>query len=94
MRFTRCGAGHGPKRSTCWLGSLLYLFGTIGVTIAANVPRNDALATTDAASADAARMWTGYLRTWTAWNHVRVAAGLAAAAFLIMALLASSRGTA
>ena len=68
------------------VGSLLYLFGTILVTIVCNVPRNDALAAVDPASAEGARVWAGYVTGWTVWNHVRTAAALAAAAVLSMAL--------
>ena len=67
-------------------GSLLYLVGTFGVTIAFNVPRNDALAAVDPDSDDGARVWAGYVRSWTAWNHVRTVAALAAAGALIIAL--------
>jgi uncharacterized membrane protein len=66
-------------------GSMLYLVGTFLVTIAFNVPLNDALAVVDPASADGARMWAGYITGWTAWNHVRTAAALAAAASLTVA---------
>ena len=68
------------------VGSLLYLFGTILVTIVFNVPRNDALAAVDPASAEGARLWAGYVSGWTAWNHVRTTAALAAAAALAIAL--------
>ena len=67
-------------------GSLLYLVGTFGVTIAFNVPRNDALAAVDPDSDDGARVWAGCVRSWTAWNHVRTVAALAAAGALIIAL--------
>jgi uncharacterized membrane protein len=60
-------------------GSLLYLIGVFLVTIVFNVPRNNALAAVDPASADGAGLWAGYLSSWTAWNHVRTAAALAAA---------------
>ena len=69
------------------VGSLLYLVGTIAVTMAFNVPRNDALAAADPESADGARLWAGYVTSWTAWNSVRTAAALAAAALLTFALL-------
>jgi uncharacterized membrane protein len=72
-------------------GSLLYLLGAIAVTILANVPRNDALAAIDPASAAGARLWSDYLRGWTAWNHVRTVASLAAAALLTWSFVASSR---
>ena len=67
-------------------GSLVYLIGTILVTMAFNVPRNNALAAADPQSADGARLWAGYVTSWTAWNHVRTAAALAAAASLTFAL--------
>ena len=63
-------------------GSLLYIAGTFLVTIVFNVPRNDALAAVDPASAAGASLWAGYLTGWTAWNHVRTAAALAAAGLL------------
>ena len=68
------------------IGSLLYLVGTIVLTIAYHVPRNDALARVEPHSADAESHWTRYLSGWTAWNHVRAAAALAAAATLTIAL--------
>ncbi len=68
-------------------GGLVYLIGTILVTMAFNVPRNDALAAVDPQSADGARLWAGYVNSWTAWNHVRTAAALAAAVSLTIALL-------
>jgi uncharacterized membrane protein len=66
------------------VGSLLYLVGTLGVTIVFNVSLNDALAKVDPGSTDGANLWVSYLANWTLWNHVRtVAALLAAAAFSI-----------
>lgn len=65
-------------------GALSYLIGTIGVTIACNVPRNHALALVEPASRAGAASWAGYVVGWTAWNHVRTAASFAAAvAFLL-----------
>jgi uncharacterized membrane protein len=64
------------------VGSVLYLVGTVLVTIAFNVPRNDALAAVDPATADGARLWADFVASWTAWNHVRTAAALAASASL------------
>ncbi|MDA2923841.1 DUF1772 domain-containing protein [Acidobacteria bacterium AH-259-L09] len=77
---------HGPSGAFLLVGSLLYLFGTILVTIVFNVPRNEALAAVDPASGEGARLWAGYVTGWTAWNHVRTAAALAAAASLTIAL--------
>ena len=77
---------HEPGAPYLLVGSLLYLIGTILVTMAFNVPRNDALAAVDPASTDGALLWAGYLTRWTAWNHIRTAAALAAAASLTVAL--------
>jgi uncharacterized membrane protein len=67
-------------------GGVLYLVGTVGVTIACNVPLNNRLATVHPQAADAASYWNEYVTTWTAWNHVRTVAALAAAAALTIAL--------
>lgn len=72
-------------------GSLLYLIGTIAVTIVFNVPRNDALAAVDPASAEGARLWADYLRSWTSWNHVRTVASMAAAVLLTWSLVGQIR---
>jgi uncharacterized membrane protein len=64
----------------------LYIVGTIGVTIVCNVPLNDRLATLHPQGADAAGRWDEYVTKWTAWNHLRAAASLAAAAALTIAL--------
>jgi uncharacterized membrane protein len=67
-------------------GGALYIVGTIGVTIARNVPLNDRLAALHPQGADAAGRWDEYVAKWTAWNHVRAATALAAAAALTLAL--------
>jgi uncharacterized membrane protein len=68
-------------------GSLLYLLGTIGVTIVCNVPLNNRLAAVAPESAAGASVWQHYLKVWTMWNHVRTIAALAAAACFIVALV-------
>ena len=75
-----------PDAAYLLAGSLLYLVGTILVTILFNVPRNNALAAVDATSAEGANVWANYLSSWTAWNHVRTIAALAAAASFTIAL--------
>lgn len=53
----------------------VHLVGAFGVTVVRSVPMNDALA--------AGRLgWDAYRRSWTAWNHVRTAAAVAATALL------------
>ena len=67
-------------------GGALYIVGTIGVTIARNVPLNERLAKLHSQDADATVRWGEYVTEWTAWNHARAAAALAAAATLTIAL--------
>jgi uncharacterized membrane protein len=67
-------------------GGGLYVVGTIGVTIAFNVPLNNRLAGLHPQGTDAADYWAKYVTTWTAWNHVRTSAALVAAALLTVAL--------
>lgn len=74
-------------RAVCLIsGSLIYLGGTVLVTIFGNVPWNDALAAVDPASSAGAKFWAEYLRVWTNWNHVRCAAALVAATVLALAM--------
>ena len=77
------------EHAAAWVlaGSVLYLAGPVAVTFSANVPLNDALAAVQPDSSGAASHWSRYLRRWTAWNHVRVTASLAAAGLLTVALL-------
>jgi uncharacterized membrane protein len=67
-------------------GSVLYLAGDVLVTMAFNVPLNRGLAAVEPASAEGAAVWARYLERWTAWNHVRTVAALAAAACFTLAL--------
>ena len=67
-------------------GAALYLVGTFLVTLVFNVPKNNALASVAPANPESASLWTDYLSKWTAWNHVRAAAALAAATSLTIAL--------
>jgi uncharacterized membrane protein len=83
---------HQPGAGYLLAGSLLYVAGTFLVTMVCNVPKNDVLAAVDPASAEGARLWTAYLSSWTAWNHVRTAAALAAAALLTLGLCATRNG--
>ena len=75
-----------PGAAWVLVGGLLYLVGAIAVTMAFNVPRNNALAAVVPESAEGAGLWARYVTEWTAWNHVRTGACLAAAAALTMAL--------
>jgi uncharacterized membrane protein len=57
----------------------IYLTGTLGVTMAFNVPLNDALAAMRPDTSQAAALWTRFLQEWTFWNHVRTTASLVSA---------------
>jgi len=69
---------HKPGAGYLLAGSLLYLAGAILVTMIFNVPKNNVLAAVDPASGEGARLWIDYVSSWTAWNHVRTAASIAA----------------
>ena len=69
-------------------GGALYLVGSIGVTMAANVPLNNGLASEDPQSTAGAGRWSAYVSRWTAWNHLRCVTAVGAAALLVVALLA------
>jgi uncharacterized membrane protein len=59
------------QRPVPWVlaGSALYLIGAIVVTIAANVPLNNTLATVHPEGTRAAAHWSSYLSHWVAWNQ-------------------------
>jgi uncharacterized membrane protein len=78
-------AGNGP---TGWLaaGCAVFLAGAIVVTIVANVPLNNAVDVMDPHGPGSASAWSSYVTRWTAWNHVRAAASLAAAGLLTVGL--------
>ncbi|MFM9367238.1 DUF1772 domain-containing protein [Streptomyces sp. Da 82-17] len=77
-----------PGTAPLLLGCALYLFGSFGVTVAANIPRNEALAKLDPEAAESVEPWRSYVREWTAWNHIRAAGALAGCAALVLGLAA------
>jgi uncharacterized membrane protein len=69
-----------------WLliaGGVLYVIGMFMVTMAFNVPLNEALFATAARDTAA---WRDYVQRWTRWNHVRTLASTGASALFIAAL--------
>jgi uncharacterized membrane protein len=65
--------GGGPV--TAAVAGVLYLVGVLGVTVAVNVPLNEALA--------AGRVgWADYRRRWGRWNHLRTTAATVALVLL------------
>lgn len=69
-----------PLRSPLLLAAgLLYIVGTLFVTIAFNAPRNERLARLSNESSEGSAYWPVYVREWSRWNHVRTAASVASA---------------
>jgi uncharacterized membrane protein len=69
-----------------WLliaGGALYVIGMFVVTMAFNVPLNNALL---ASAARDPAVWRQYVLRWTRWNHVRTLASTGASALFIAAL--------
>ena len=60
-----------PGMGWLMVSAVVYLAGTLLVTMAINVPMNDALAA-------GSMPWADYLARWTSWNHVRTVAALVA----------------
>jgi uncharacterized membrane protein len=73
-----------------WLiaGVVLYIVGTLLVTIIFNVPLNDTLAAVSPDSAEGASLWRNYLDVWTGWNHVRTVTSTGALVCFVLALRA------
>ena len=73
----------GPGNVLLAAGGLVYIVGTLMVTIVFNVPLNDAL---EAARAEAAvEIWQQrYLTDWVWWNHVRTFASIGALALFAL----------
>ena len=77
----------GDRRAVLAIAAaVVYVGGSLVTTFARNVPMNDRLDRVDADSAEGAAYWRGYVRRWTAWNHLRTAAGTLSCGLLIVAL--------
>jgi uncharacterized membrane protein len=77
---------HEAGASYLFIGGAEYLLGSLGVTILCNVPRNEALASVLPEEPAGESLWADYVKGWTAWNHVRVVASVAAALLFSFAL--------
>jgi uncharacterized membrane protein len=79
-----------PRRPVMLLalaGALTYGLGAFLVTVAINIPLNDALAAATPTVENAATLWSGYTGPWTRWNHVRTLASIIAFALLTAAVV-------
>jgi uncharacterized membrane protein len=68
------------------LSALIYLLGALAVTVAGNIPRNNALDRLDPLAPTAPGLWARYLREWTLLNHVRTLAATVSLAALAWSL--------
>ena len=83
LRLSQPGAGY------VLAGAALGLVAFV-VTMAVNVPLNNALDAVDPAAlsaAEALSRWRAYLVPWTAWNHVRTVAPVIGSALMVVGLL-------
>ena len=82
---------NGTAGSALAIGAaVLFLVGTLGVTIVFNVPMNEGLAAVNPASPEGEALWKTYLASWTAWNHVRTVTSIGS---LVLFVLAYARAT-
>jgi len=80
------GAWSSPSGPPLVLAAGAYLVGTVGVTVAGNVPLNNRLAAMQPDHADAAAQWSAFARPWTRLNTLRTVAALAAAVLFALAM--------
>lgn len=77
----------GPAATLIGVAALVYLVGCFGVTVAFNVPMNEALAGMDLRSEVTQDYWVqSYVPRWTFWNSVRTGAATLSAALLLFGL--------
>ncbi|MCE8514692.1 DUF1772 domain-containing protein [Ruegeria pomeroyi] len=76
-----------PAGTLIMLAGLVYLIGCFGVTVAFNVPMNEALADMEMSSESTRDYWLRtYVPRWTFWNSVRTVACTVSAAMLLFGL--------
>ncbi|MEX3006904.1 DUF1772 domain-containing protein [Hoeflea sp. TYP-13] len=79
----------GLIRILVMLGGAIYLVGVFAVTVVFNVPMNNRLAGSKSTSQEGLSYWAStYFPDWTAWNHVRASASVAAAICYLAACVA------
>ena len=77
-----------PGAASMIAGGGLYVIGMFVVTMAFNVPLNNALAAAQPSAPEAGAVWAAYLKDWVFWNHVRTVASLVASVLFVAALCA------
>jgi uncharacterized membrane protein len=79
-----------PGAAPILAASLLYVVGSLIVTMVFNVPLNNKLASVGSAPGEDGALWTRYLSDWTFWNTVRTVAPLIAMVLFIWGLIQRS----
>jgi uncharacterized membrane protein len=79
-----------PGTAIILAACLIYIVGSLVVTVVFNVPLNDALAQITSASGEGGALWTRYLSDWTFWNSVRTVLPLLAMVMFIWGLILRS----
>ena len=79
--------GEGGRDSWLALAGCAGFLASMVITGGFHIPRNNALATVDAAGPDAEAAWAAYCGTWQRGNHLRAAAALGGALFLVLGLV-------
>ncbi|MFS4438629.1 DUF1772 domain-containing protein [Paracoccaceae bacterium GXU_MW_L88] len=87
-------SGAGTAMTAFAAGGLIYLVGGVILTLAVNVPMNEALAqvTPDEISANGAAIWAEYSPRWQRWNVIRTIASGVALLLAGIGLLTLPRG--
>ena len=80
--FSWTDAGAGGRLA----GGLLYLIGSIGITMRCNVPLNNQLMKVTPDSAEGAAFWAHFLKAWMPWNHVRTVGCIGATVSFILGM--------
>ena len=76
----------GPGAMSMIAGGGLYVIGMFVVTMACNVPLNNALAAVQPSAPEAGAVWAAYLKDWVFWNHLRTVTSLVASVLFVSAL--------
>lgn len=84
--FFTFGQWDDPGASYAFVGSLLYLVGSLLITAVYHVPKNNALASVSPTTPDGASLWADYLTNWTVGNHIRTIITLVATLLFALAL--------
>lgn len=74
----------GPAQTWFIAGALIYVVGTVLVTILGNVPMNNRLDAMRSLTEETTQYWDVYATVWTAWNHVRTAAAILGAGAILI----------